>query len=147
MAFFPDLSPYCYHRSDIRPNTLNVGWLEINEAFPKGNASDAFIKTLWRFCKVPVVQTRGFHVCEFCNMRRDAVPLIELDGEKLKSGSSEIRVLAKNGVIYAAPHLVFHYVKDHGYQPPQEFIDAVLSGPEPESEDYRAQLEALRLSK
>ncbi len=39
--------------------------------------------------------------------------------------SAEIRVLGKNGKSYAAPNLIYHYIKDCGYFPPQEFIDAV----------------------
>ena len=30
-------------------------------------------------------------------------------------------------VIYAAPDLIYHYVKEHRYLPPTDFINAVLS--------------------
>lgn len=146
MSFFPDLSPYSYHRSDIRTGTLNIGWLETKEPFPKGTVSDTFLKKLWQFCKLPVVQTRGFHVCDLCNMRTDVVPLVEFQGETLELGSAEIRVFAKGGQIYAAPNLIFHYVRVHGYKPLQAFIDAVLAEPGPESEEYRVRLRALSLS-
>lgn len=32
-----------------------------------------------------------------------------------------------SGVAYAAPELVAHYVEAHGYLPPADFIEAVLS--------------------
>ncbi|WP_457757930.1 DUF7919 family protein [Streptomyces rubiginosohelvolus] len=32
-----------------------------------------------------------------------------------------------HGVAYAAPELVAHYVEAHGYLPPIEFMEAVLS--------------------
>ena len=32
-------------------------------------------------------------------------------------------------VVYVAPELVTHYVEVHGYQPPVEFIAAVLACP------------------
>jgi hypothetical protein len=69
----------------------------------------------------------------------DVMPTFEFERETLKLGSAEIRVFAV-GVIYAAPDLVFHYVRDHEYKPPQTFIDAVIAGPSPETEDYRHQL-------
>ncbi|MCX7805518.1 MAG: hypothetical protein N3A38_10060 [Planctomycetota bacterium] len=39
----------------------------------------------------------------------------------------EIRVLGRDGKIYAAPTLIYHYVVAHKYRPPQEFIDAVMT--------------------
>ena len=37
------------------------------------------------------------------------------------------------GVVYAAPELIAHYVEDHGYLPPPEFVEAVRlsQGPKP----------------
>ncbi len=147
MAFFQDLSLYCYQQSGVRSGTQNIGWIGAKEPFPKGDASDAFLKRLWQFCKVPVVQTRGFHVCDLCNMPTDVVPRFEFERETLKLGSAEIRVIGKDGLIYAAPNLIFHYVRDHRYKPPQAFVDAVLAVPGPESEEYRAYLKALSLLK
>ena len=40
-------------------------------------------------------------------------------------GSAEIRVKGINGKIYAAPNLIYHYIKDCGYLPPREFLDAL----------------------
>lgn len=142
MAFFQDMSPYCYHPSGIRPNTHNVGWIEATENFPIGTVPDMFLKRLWQFCKTPVVQTRGFHVCKLCNMPTGVVPLLEYEGETQRFGSAEIRVLGLNGLIYAAPNLIFHYVRDHRYKPPQAFVDAVLAEPGPETETYRKHLKA-----
>jgi hypothetical protein len=146
MAFFEDLSAYCYHPSGIRPGTKNVGWIEPQKPFSKGIVPEMFLKRLWHLCKIPVVQTRGFHVCELCNMPSDVVPTLEFEGEILKLGSAEIRAIAP-GVIYAAPNLIFHYVRDHEYKPPQAFIDAVINGPGPETADYRDQLRALSFLK
>jgi hypothetical protein len=35
-------------------------------------------------------------------------------------------VVGKNGKEYVAPDLIYHYVKDCGYLPPQEFLDALM---------------------
>jgi hypothetical protein len=32
-----------------------------------------------------------------------------------------------DGVAYAAPELIAHYVEAHDYQPPADFVDVVLS--------------------
>jgi hypothetical protein len=147
MAHFPDLSPYSYLESGVRPGTLNVGWIDATHPYPKGPVPEVFLKRLWQYCKVPVVQTRGFHVCDFCEILRDSIPRLDFEGETLYFGSAEIRIIGANGVIYAAPTLIFHYVRDHEYQPPQAFIDASLGEPAPGTADYRAQLRALSFLK
>jgi hypothetical protein len=80
-------------------------------------------------------------------MPTEVIPTLEFEGEVLKLGSAEIRVFGRSGVIYAAPNLIFHYVKDHAYRPPREFIDAVVTGPGPETTEYRDQLRALSFLK
>jgi hypothetical protein len=76
-------------------------------------------------------------------MSPNVIPLLEFEGETLKFGSAEIRVIGSDSVIYAAPNLVFHYVRDHGYKPPQSFIDAVLAEPAPDSQEYQGRLREL----
>ena len=147
MAFFQDLSLYCYERSGVRPGTQNIGWIEATAPFSKGAVSDTFIRRLWQFCKVPLVQTRGFHVCDICNMPTEVAPRVEFEGEILKLGSAEMRVFGTGELIYAAPNLIFHYVKDHSYKPPEAFVDAVLAVPGPESEEYRVRLRAFSFLK
>lgn len=146
MAYYPDLTEYCYHESGVRPGTQNVGWLDAPHPFPTGNIPDAFLQRLWLYCKVPVVQTRGFHICDFCQMPSNAVPCFDLEGETLKFGSAEIRVFG-NSVIYASPNMIFHYVRDHSYLPPQPFVEAVFAEPGPDSQEYRDRLKALSFLK
>jgi hypothetical protein len=57
----------------------------------------------------------GVHECDLC-------PL----GEG-PEGNRELSIRGVPGVVYAAPLLVSHYVSVHGYLPPREFVDAVLS--------------------
>jgi hypothetical protein len=140
MAYFQDLSPYSYHQSGVRPGTQNIGWLEAKHRFPKGTVPVLFLRKLWKLCKVPIVQTRGFHVCEFCNMPTNEVPKLEFENEILNLGSAEIRAFHPDGQIYAAPNLIFHYVRSHSYQPPSVFIQAVMTGPDPETKDYAEKL-------
>ncbi|MEU6085276.1 hypothetical protein ABZ865_00445 [Streptomyces sp. NPDC047085] len=42
-------------------------------------------------------------------------------------GHAEIRAVSDDGVLYVAPNLIIHYIVDHLYGPPAEFLDAVRS--------------------
>ncbi len=42
-----------------------------------------------------------------------------------------------------APTLIYHYVVDHQYCPPEEFIEAVLTGPVPGSPQHISLLRTL----
>ncbi len=61
-------------------------------------------------------------------------------GGELVLGSAEIRVFGSNGVTYAAPDMIYHYVAEHEYKPPDEFIEAVLYGPLPDTVEYKVLL-------
>jgi hypothetical protein len=62
----------------------------------------------------------------------------ERHGQVKLIGSAEIR--AFGDVIYAAPTLIYHYVLVHHYKPPSDFVRALLTGPRPDSDAYRALL-------
>lgn len=148
MAYYPDLTSYCYISHLIRPSTLNVGWIEGN-CFEKGTLSDDVLDKLWRFCQCSIGQTRGFHVCNLpgCEQRTwSAGPHKSSRGEAtVLLGSAEIRVFGKNGYIYAAPDMIYHYVIDHLYMPPEEFIEALLISPLPGAQEYFDRLKLLQL--
>lgn len=123
MAYYPDLSPYNYaHHSK---KELNIGWLEKDQPFPIGEVPENFFINLDFYLNsdFTLFHYMGDHDCEFCENCND-------------SSSCEIRVISKDGKIYAAPELIKHYIKVHKYLPPQEFIDAVMTGPNPDSIEY-----------
>jgi hypothetical protein len=101
-----------------------VGWLDRGRSFNSGTADPDFLLRLKRFYTRRVRQTRGFHLCPFCNERRFGVP-IEIDGTELLLGSAEIEVKDTGGKVYVAPDLIYHYITDHQYLPPPEFVAAV----------------------
>lgn len=122
MTYYSDLSPYVYFPRAESP-AVNIGWLDDAHDFPKGEVSDDFIVRLKRYIDYPVYNLCfGFHRCEIC---------------KEGTGSGEIRVIGKNGLVYAAPMMIVHYIQDHLYLPPDEFIQAVLDSPLPSSAEYR----------
>ena len=125
MTRYPDLSPYAYGESAARdPSILNVGWLGRGAPFERGDVPPALVSTLARLCADPVQRTRGFHPCELCRSPTVGVRFLH-DGREIVLGSAEIRVAGSGGIIYAAPNLILHYVTEHRYLPPREFLDAL----------------------
>ena len=47
-------------------------------------------------------------------------------GQTLQLGCAEIWVPGKK-VVYVAPSHVLHYIKEHDYTPPEEFVTSLLS--------------------
>jgi hypothetical protein len=130
-----DLSPYQSLVEAGDPLSLNVGWLDGAHDYVRGDVPNSFLDLLLAYCTIPVHPMRGYHRCELCTepVYRFRVPLTNGD---LYLGSAEIRVFNNKGVAYAAPNLIYHYVADHRYCPPEEFIKAVLDGPPPDSPEY-----------
>jgi hypothetical protein len=125
--YYPDLTPYRYAfgEGNINPDVLNIGWLDVSHPFPKKKAPEAFLDVLFGRCLDRVNQTRGYHRCAFCLVPSFGVEASR-DGVRTTLGSAEIRVEGKGGKIYAAPDLIYHYVAEHDYAPPEEFVGAVL---------------------
>ena len=138
-----DLQPYAEHEAETRlgMTPLAVGWLDRRRAFPTGPTSLDFRLRLWGFCREPFVvgQTGAVQPCPVCGQIVQTVG----GGETLVLGSAEIRVIGDTD-IYAAPNLIYHYVVEHQYRPPDEFIQAVMTGPSPDSAEHRAFIRVLR---
>lgn len=64
-------------------------------------------------------QARGYHWCPWC-----APSFAGLLGD-CPRGSAEIRVTG-DGLAYAAPKLIAHYVESRNYLPPAQFVRAAL---------------------
>jgi len=129
VAYFADLTPYSFLRRC--PPALNVGWLSKGHPYPKGVVAPRLIEKLRELAiKMHVNKTRGFHQCEFCGTIRRlirnqlGIPL-EWRGHNRNLGSAEIWVASKDGVMYAAPDMVIHYIEAHEYLPPAVFLEAL----------------------
>lgn len=146
MTYEPELSPINPDANTF-PKLIYIGWLHPDHSYNIGDVPKEFPVRLWEFCRYSSVVCRGFHRCEFCSpsdyVHIDMLkphpegPLkVERDGCTIRLGFGEIFVVGKNGLVYYAPNLIYHYVLEHQYLPPQEFIDAVLDGPLPTSNEY-----------
>ncbi|WP_162907611.1 hypothetical protein [Allorhizocola rhizosphaerae] len=130
MTYFADLSPYTYLKSEQAVGLLCVGWLEAGHEYPIGPTPPRFVARLGKLCaERKTAQTRGFHRCTFkpCDKLPHWPPLSTMINDReVFLGSAEIRVSAGKGISFAAPDLIYHYVVDHGYKPPAQFVEAVM---------------------
>ena len=129
--YYEDLTPYEYRsKNNIDPNVLNVGWLSkdipfhtrrIETIFP-----DEFLSKLKKLTNMDNIVNlcRGSHFCEYCEKQHDEEGHRVVKSYQL--GNGEIRVNGKDGMVYAAPVLIWHYVALHNYLPPYGFIEAVM---------------------
>jgi hypothetical protein len=124
MPYFADLTPYEFWPHSTG-SELNVGWLESGHPFPVGTVPAAVVETLVRLALNNAVnRTRGFHRCDLCV--NAPVPIrMRVDGADAVLGNAEIRVVGHHAT-YAAPTLIPHYISEHSYLPPRDFIDGVV---------------------
>jgi hypothetical protein len=141
MAYFKDQTFYSYTKDGAIWGLQNVGWLDADHPFETKEPSEEFLDALWQFCHVAAEPARGGHSCEICkhkNFHKE-----DRHGESLYLGGAQIRVFTTSGNMYAAPNLIYHYVRKHQYDPPDDFIDGVLTGLRPPDPRYFERLEEL----
>lgn len=142
MAFFRDLSPYAYALDVSNPQLLNIGWLDIQHPFPQGPVDEDVVERLWGYCHILVREFRGLHDCDFC-IDAPWPTVANRSHEKLTLGSAELRIPGQDGIVYAAPNMIYHYVTVHHYQPPVQFMEAVRNAPAPCTPAYLEFLDQL----
>ncbi|WP_443072300.1 DUF7919 family protein [Streptomyces sp. NBC_01485] len=122
MAHFEDLSRYSY--SESSEPMFNVGWLSRGYEFNVGEVPEGLVDSLLELARNPSNVHRGMHFCELCPSFVEARKNVRFDDVFV--GSGEMRVRGEGGAVYVAPIMIVHYVADHGYRPPTEFVESVL---------------------
>ena len=122
--YYPDLTPYEYSKDNNTDKLLNIGWLDEEHSFPTGKVEERILDQIKKLCIPAINVMRGFHQCQFCLDHPMGIK-IYVKGKEFYLGCAEIRVKGALGKTYAAPNLIYHYIKDHNYLPPKEFLDAV----------------------
>ncbi|MGK5641695.1 hypothetical protein ACSNOK_25745 [Streptomyces sp. URMC 126] len=128
-----DRSPYRYLPDTVPDGVtaLAIGWLDPAHAFPRGAAPRGFAEALGELClRAAHARTRGRHSCPFPHGApgSGSPGTVGPEGRTAPLGGAEVRVVAADGTWLIAPDLVLHYVTDHGYLPPDDFVEAVLGG-------------------
>ena len=118
--YYDDLTPYVYDSSRGLKNPVNIGWLDKGQDYPHGDVPKGFLKKLSGadICG----RHKGSHNCPFCG----------------DDDSSNVRYVVGKGITYVFPDMLDHYISEHHYKPPQEFIDVVMDLPDKEKEKERA---------
>lgn len=118
---FPDLSNECQIAHG--PKVRAIGWLEKGHPFTTGEPPDDFGPALTAHLGsgrwLPITSA-GIHPCDWCSGAAGAQNL----------------VVPSVDCVYVAPELILHYVRDHRYLPPAEFIAAVRALPPLGSDAY-----------
>jgi hypothetical protein len=66
---------------------------------------------------------RGYHLCDLCGATKPIK--FKVDGGEVVLGDAEMHI-SQGAKVFAAPNLLVHYIVTHEYQPPEEFVKAVL---------------------
>lgn len=111
-----DLSPWHYDFPTGLPGTRNIGWLGPGFPCPTGEVSSCVLDRLDTFAQTPAFLTRGFHCCHLCQ------------GPSPMCGNGELWLHSAGGLIYVAPQMLPHYIREHRYLPPAEFL-AIFDAP------------------
>ncbi|MEJ2046123.1 MAG: hypothetical protein P8X74_19245 [Reinekea sp.] len=130
--FFKDGSLYSYKMSNSIDRVLNIGWLSIDQVFSTGEFPQEFMDKLTQIiCGNAKFDAhfnliRGIRSCDFCNKTE---VILKCGAGEMPLGMSEILIPhgREKGYFFAAPSLVVHYILEHGYIPPSEFIESVLA--------------------
>ncbi len=105
-----------------------IGWLHPDHPYTKGEVSGEFLARLKEFVArsgksaeaLYLPGACGFHTCEFCG----------------KAWGVANFGVPCDGLLYVVPEMIVHYIEQHGYCPPEEFVTALLRSPLPGTEEY-----------
>ena len=131
MTYYPDISEHTMVAAG--PHVRAIGWLDDKHDFPTGSVPTEFVSKLRRITESDTFlflyyneldfflsQFYGFHTCELCHNF---------------NGGNNI-VVPADKELYVAPSMILHYVEEHRYLPPKQFVNAVLESPIPGTKDY-----------
>jgi hypothetical protein len=134
LKYYPDLTKYEYYMHCPTSEVINVGWLDKNHSFTTGEVDSDFLNKLEELalnshkspCNICVNELRSSYECPICGESE-----LEIGDKRtgFALGSSELWVphMELEGHYFATFGLIIHYIRDHHYCPPKEFIDAVMS--------------------
>ncbi len=105
-----------------------LGWLHPDHPFPQADPAPDFLAKLKEYAGRSRASARalsfgaagGYHTCEFCGQAHGTTNFGVPSGER----------------IYYSPEMIAHYVEQHRYAPPPEFVAALMASPLPGTREY-----------
>jgi hypothetical protein len=103
-----------------------VGWLE-RPGFATGTVPKDCIGALVEALRGAIFHDgyRGYHTCTLCGK---FLPEVKWKRRRISLQGHGHYLVQLGQVVYMAPALLLHYILDHGYRPPDEFLNAVSQG-------------------
>ncbi len=123
MDYFDDFTLYSYAHFE---NALNVGW-DVDGTPPGPPVGAELKEALPRYLEHRVNMTRGGGV----------LTQFVYWGKSYTLGSAELRILGKDGTVYAVPDRIVDLVMGGAYRPPEALAEAAVHGIDPDSAQYR----------
>jgi hypothetical protein len=128
MSWFPEMS----RQSMVAEgdHVRAVGWLSSRQPYTRATVPTDFLARLREFVQLSSASAdalyfpafAGLHTCEFCGKDHDSRNFGVPSGD----------------LLFVAPAMIAHYIEQHGYCPPMEFISAVVASPLPNTPAYVA---------
>ena len=103
-----------------------VGWIE-RPGFATGQVPDACIEALIAAHRSKIVRdgTRGIHTCKLCGSN---LPKLHWRDQSVQLEGHGHYLVRLEKTVYMAPELLLHYIGEHRYCPPQDFVHATVHG-------------------
>lgn len=139
---YKDLSEYVSNKKDYSATkTLCVGWLNHVSDFSVGDTPSFVLDKVYESIKNNTIeQMRSCSPCLLCFPSMDIIREATLSGDgtdvfAFHSNLDAEPILLGGRVVlhkgfdknYIYPDLIWHYIKEHRYLPPQEFISAIVN--------------------
>ena len=103
-----------------------VGWLE-RPGFVTGHVPDVCVEALVAAHATKIVSdgTRGIHTCTLCG---EILPQLQWRDQTIQLQGHGHYLIQMDKTVYIAPELLLHYIREHSYCPPQEFLRGTIHG-------------------
>lgn len=120
---------------------MAVGFLEAGEPYAQGDVPVELFERLVEMLEDPwqPFVSAGRQPCTFC--RFTGGPGTVRAGDRVAPVGASLLFVPGASAAYVAPSMIAHYIDAHGYKPPEDFHQAVMSCPPMRSIAY---LRALR---
>lgn len=126
------------YNNNLKGNYFNIGWLINGDEISTGPINEGTLTKLFLLlARERINALRSFEYCSLaqCGHGREVIHYHELahltgtynpETGGCQSLQQEIWLPSADGSkVFVAPSIILHYITDHNYLPPQEFLDAV----------------------
>lgn len=128
MTWYADDVECDMYGAEFAPYIRSIGWLDHSQVFTTGITPESVGHALKELLgkSYLAITNPGVHICNLC--------------QYAGAIGSKSLLIPGHGFLYLCPDLILHYINVHWYKPPEEFCQAVLDCPPPDSVEYKKRL-------